>query len=125
MSPVRAMHKYVSVVPAGNRAGPLFSGGCFSPLSRVHVTATLCQLLCNTNVRTSSYASHSFRIGAAATAAAAGLPTTLIKTLGRWKSNAYETCVQYPPSSICAVSIILAHTNASTQFAWNPDNRTL
>ena len=73
-------------------------------------------------VLTSSYASHSFRIGAATTATAAGLPPTLIKTLGRWRSNAYETYVQYPPSSIGAVSSILAHTDASTQFAWNPDS---
>ena len=119
--PVRAMHKYVSVVPARDRTGPLFSVGRFSPLSRVNVTATLRQLLHNTNVMPSSYASHSFRIGAATTATAAGLTPTLIKTLGRWRSNAYETYVQYPPSSIGAVSSIFAHTDASTQFAWNPD----
>ena len=70
----------------------------------------------------SSYTSHSFRIGAVTTAAAAGLPPTLIKTLGRWRSNAYKTYVQYPPSLIGVVSNILAHTNASTQFAWNPDD---
>ena len=60
--PVRAMHKYASVLPAGNRGDPLFSGGRFSPLSCVQVTATLRQLLCNTNAKPSSYASHSFRI---------------------------------------------------------------
>ena len=120
--PVRAMHKYVSVVPARNRTSPLFSGGRFSPLSRVDVTATLRQLLRNTNIMPSSYASHSFRIGAATTAVAAGLPPTLIKTLGRWWSNAYKTYVQYPPSSIGAVSSIFAHIDASTQFAWNPDS---
>ena len=43
-----AMHKYASVVPAGNRAGPLFSGGRLSPLSRVQATATLRQFLCMT-----------------------------------------------------------------------------
>ena len=120
--PVRAI---TSVVPAVNRAGPLFSGGRFSPLYRVDVTPTLCQLLHNINGTPSSYASHSFRIGAATTAAAAGLPPTLIKALGCWKSNAYETYVQYPPSSIHALSSIQAHTDANTQFAWNPDNHTL
>ena len=105
---------------------PLFSNGRFSPLSRVDVIAILQQLLRNANAMpfyVRSYATH--RMGAATTAAAAGLPTTLIKTLGRWKSNAYETYVQYPTFSIRAVSSILAHTNASTQLAWNPDNHIL
>ena len=48
----------------------------------------------------SNYASHSFKIGAATTAAAAGLPPAVIKTLGHWKSNAYETYIQYPPSEL-------------------------
>ena len=121
--PVRAMHKYISMIPPANRKGPLFNGGRFSPLSRANVTTTLRQLLHGTNEEPVNYASHSFRIGAATTAAAAGLPPALIKTLGRWKSNAYETYVQYPPSSLNAVSSLLAHTDASNQkFAWNPDD---
>ena len=84
------MHKYASVAPAGNRAGPLFSGGRFSPLSCVHATATLRQLLCNTNAKPSCYANHSFRIGAATTAAAASRLPTLIKTLHM--KLAYNIC---------------------------------
>ena len=122
--PVRAMHKYVTGVPAANRTGPLFNGGRFSPLSRVDVTATLRQLLHDTNAVPSNYASHSFRLGAATTAAAAGLPPAVIKTLGRWKSNAYETYIQYPPSELRAVSRLLAHTDAGIQFAWNPYDHT-
>ena len=118
------MHKYVTGVLAANRTGPLFNRGRFSPLSRVDVTATLCQLLHDTNAMPSNYASHTFRIGAATTAAAAGLPPAVIKTLGRWKSNAYETYIQYPPSELWAVSRLLAHTDASTQFAWNPYDHT-
>ena len=119
--PVRAMHKYVTVVLAANKTGPLLNGGHFSPLSRVDVTTTL---LHDTNAVSSNYASHSFRIGAATTAAAAGLPPAVIKTLGRWKSNAYETYIQYPPSELQAVLRLLAHTDASTQFAWNPYDHT-
>ena len=65
-----------------------------------------------------------FRIGAITTTAAAGLPASLIKTLGRWKSNAYESYVQFPPSSLLAVPSILAHTDADTQPMWNPDDST-
>ena len=85
------MHKYMSMILPANRKGPLFNGGRFSPLSFANVT-TLCQLLHGTNEEPVNYASYSFRIGAATTAAAAGLPPALIKTLGHWKSKAYETC---------------------------------
>ena len=120
---VCALHEYFSVMPVANQSGLLLNGGRFSPLSRSHVTSTIHQLLYNTNAIPMLY--HlaipvSFRIGTAITAAAAGIPTTLIKTLGHWKSNAYETYVQYPSSSLYAVSTILAHTIASTQSAWNP-----
>ena len=60
----------------------LVYGGCFSPLSRANVTTTLRQLLHGTNEEPVNYASHSFRIGATTTAAAAGLSPALIKTLG-------------------------------------------
>ena len=114
------MQKYMSITPPANRKGPLFSSGRFSPLSRANVTAALRQLLQGTNEEANNYASYSFRIGAATTAAAAGLPPALIKTLGRWKSNAYETYIQYPPSSLYAVSSLLSHT--AQNLAWNPDD---
>ena len=57
-------------------------------------------------------------------AAAARLPPSLIKTLDRWRSNAYESYVQFPPSSLNAVPSILARTDAETQPTWNPDDST-
>ena len=45
-----------------------------------------------------SYTSHSFRIGAATISVAAGLPTWLIKAMGRWSSDAYQTYIQCPAS---------------------------
>ena len=78
-------------VPLCNRVGPLFNGGRFAPLLRVHITSVVRLLLQGTGVNQAHYSSHSFRIGATTTAAAAGLPVSLIKTLGRWKSNAYES----------------------------------
>ena len=95
-----------NLVSLANQVGPLFNGGRFAPLSRVHVTSVVRQLLQGTGVIQSYYSSHSFRIGAATTAVATGLPATLIKILGRWKSNTYETYIQFPPSSLQTVPSI-------------------
>ena len=55
-------------------------------------------------VEAAAYTGHSFRIGAATTAAARGLPDSLIKTLCRWESAAYMLYIHTPPSALCAVT---------------------
>ena len=68
-----------------------------------------------------SYASHSFRIGAATMAAAAGLPAWLIKAMGRWSSDACQTYIQCSASTLQAIPRVLSRTNAAQQPPWNPD----
>ena len=53
------------------------------------------------------YCSHSFRIGAATTAAAQGIEDSVIKTLGRWESAAYLRYVKIPRSQLASYSGIL------------------
>ena len=50
------------------------------------------------------YAGHSFRIGAATTAARCGLQDSLIKTLGRWESSAYTLYIRTPPETLYKVA---------------------
>ena len=51
----------------------------------------------------SLHAGHSFRIGAATTAAQRGVQDSLIKTLGRWESAAYMVCVRTSRNTLCGV----------------------
>ena len=84
-------------------SGPLYYGGHFIPLSREQLTSFLRCLQLKASYQQDSYSSHSFRIGTATTAAAAGLPVWLNKALGRWSSDAYQTYIQCSSETLCAV----------------------
>ena len=81
--PVRAFRLYAEANTPLQANTPVFKGRRFSPLDRQHLTTTIRHLLQNTQYNHQHYASHSFRSGATTTAAAAGIPDWLIKTLGR------------------------------------------
>lgn len=91
LCPVTSLSAYLHI--RGNRPGPLFVFTDGSPLSRLHVTNWLHRILTDAGVQ-GSYSSHSFRIGAATTTSAAGLLDSLIRTLGRWSSDAYLVYVR-------------------------------
>jgi len=50
------------------------------------------------------FSGHSFRSGAATTAATRGLPDSQIKQLGRWKSAAYLRYIKPSPQHLAALS---------------------
>ena len=72
------------------------------------VAAVRCALA-TAGVNTLLYSGHSFRVGAATTAARAGLSEATIKMLGRWESAAYERYVRTPRESLAAISRHLSH----------------
>lgn len=94
--PVRAMRKF-SVARRRQPSGPLFRLSNGDLLTRSSISVMTKNLLRAADIDPGSYSSHSYRIGAATAAADAGLPDHLIKTLGRWRSSAYQTYIHTSP----------------------------
>ena len=81
-------------------SGPLyrFHGGAF--LTRRFIAGFLQQalpLLSNLNT-------HSFRIGGTSAAASAGVPDSVIQSLGRWKSDAYRRYIRLSDTTVSDVT---------------------
>ena len=76
-------------------------------VSKVRKALTMAGLDCSLN------AGHSFRIGAATTAAKNGVQDSLIKTLGRWESAAYTLYIRTPLEVLCGVASILVSEGRS------------
>jgi hypothetical protein len=102
---VSAVRRYLQV--RGNAPGPLFVSSDGSPLTPVVVNCWLRAFLSNLGIR-GIYSSHSFRIDAATTAASAGIPDHLIKSLGRWSSNAYLLYIRTPSPVLTSIAAVLA-----------------
>lgn len=60
------------------------------PLKRSQFSGVLTKAIRNAGLPIQKFKSHSFRIGRATTLASQGIPTDIIKQLGRWKSNAVD-----------------------------------
>lgn len=97
------------VLPRGNARTTAFFGlSDGQPLTRTRFVKELCTALAKAGIDAAKFARHSFRIGAATTAATWGMPDSLIQTLGRWESMAYTLYIRTPPSVLCSVSRTLA-----------------
>ncbi len=103
--PVTAILQYLAARPPGN--GPLFITDQATPLTKAWFICKVKEALGQAGIDSSSYKGHSFRIGAATTAAACGLNEGLIKTLGRWASSAYQAYIRIPPSDLANISAVL------------------
>ena len=103
---VAAMLDYLSV--RGMSSGPLFRFEDGRPLTRQRFVDAVREGLKQAGVDQRKYCGHSFRIGAATTAAARGVEDSIIKTLGRWESLAYLQYVKIPRSQLAGISNTLA-----------------
>ena len=92
--PVAAVLANMSVRPAG--PGPFFMERDSQPLSW--------PALVSAGVDVFRFSGHSFLIGAATTAAQAGLSDSLIQTLGRWRSSAFLAYIRTPQAELASLT---------------------
>ncbi len=111
LCPVRALATYLSV--RGGSSGMLFHFQDGRLLTRERFVANVRRALERTGLKCGAYAGHSFRIGAATTAAHCEVNDATTKLLGRWESAAYLLYVKMPPEELARFSAVLTHPGPS------------
>ena len=106
LCPVVAILRYLAI--RGVDDGPLFQWQDGSPLTRQCLVDKLKVTLQKAGVDPTHYSGHSFRIGAATTAAAKGFSDATIQLLGRWASDSYTRYVRTPRQELSSLSRVLA-----------------
>ena len=115
LCPVNALRHLAKTHPT--RSGPLFTFANGRFLSRRDINRVLVE---STNGKV-NISSHSLRIGAASTAAAAGCPKWLIQALGRWSSDCFRRYIRIPKKTIDDTSKSLARCTATDISSFDPD----
>jgi hypothetical protein len=110
LCPVSAIAAYTAIRDPlhGSPDAPFFMLPSLQPLTRGQFTYYLDSVLSILHLPISVLRPHSFRIGAATTAAAAGVPDHLLKTLGRWSSDCYQRYIHTPTSLISQAQVSMA-----------------
>ena len=102
---VAAAKEYLEATASQAPESPLFVYTNGQSLTRQAFTATVrCLLASSGHDLCHQYSSHSFRIGAATTAAAAGVPESMIRCAGRWQSDACLRYIRTPVASKCRLA---------------------
>jgi len=104
--PVTAIVNYLAI--RGTRAGPLFQRPQAQSVTKAWFVEQLRDILSALGLPPHVYAGHSFRIGAATTAALAGVEDSTIQTLGRWQSGAFLQYIRMPRGQLAQLSGVLA-----------------
>ena len=105
LCPVAVLLDHLSVRESG--PGPHFVFTDERTLSRQRFIDRVKEGLVKAGVDQKKYCGHSFRIGAATTAAANGVEDCIIKTLGWWESLAYLRYVNLPREQLSGNSVLL------------------
>ena len=109
---------YLTIPPPS--PGPLFLCEDGSTLSRPRLVQALHQALRAARVVESQFSGHSLRIGYATMAAHAGLPDSMIKTLGHWKLSTFTLYIRTPLQELSASSMALASSHGPSPIVAQP-----
>ena len=90
--PVQGLINYCQL--RGVQPGPLFCHQNLEPITVYQFNTELSRCLTFCGLDTKRYKGHSFRIGAASHAADKGFSDAQIRTLGRWKSDAFKSYIR-------------------------------
>ena len=107
LCPVAAILAYMA--RRVSEQGPLFILRDGSTLSRRHLVSEVRSALSACGLDCKMYAGHSFRIGAATTAAAKGVEDSTIRSLGRWRSDVYQLYIRVDSTALAQVTHTLAN----------------
>ena len=108
LCPVAAGLSYM--VQRGSADGPFFIRSNGIPLVKSYFVTRIRDALQAVGLPYQQFAGHSFRIGAATTAAKAGLEDSTICMLGRWNSAAFLSYIQTPREQLAQLSSMLAQS---------------
>ena len=92
--PVHSLSQFLKV--RGPVKGPMFAFANASPVSRNFFCQYLSKTLQWAGLDLSKYKAHSFRIGAAITAADMGMSEAQIQSMSRWKSIVFKRYIRIP-----------------------------
>lgn len=108
--PVVALQKYLEArasLQATSYALLILPEG--NPLTRTKFIDCIRQILQRLGYNPAAYCGHSFRIGAATTAAKANIPDHMIKVLGRWSSDCYQRYIHTSSTHLANTHIQLGN----------------
>ena len=111
LCPVAALLTWL--VYRGKSPGPLFRFQSGTPLTRARLVGELRRVLTALGLEAEKFSGHSFRKGAATTAAARGVPDSQIKILGRWKSAVFQVYLQPSSQQLASVAARLTQGPAT------------
>ena len=105
LCPVTALLAYIET--RGSGPGPLFVDSSQARITNPWFIGQFRDVLATAGLPQQEYAGHSFRIGAATTAASVGLEDSTIQLLGRWQNAAFLRYVRTPGTQLATLSASL------------------